>query len=268
MNHPKKIWTGPAMNPKPIIYLGGIIAARGARGGEEALRLYPTAVKYQCVSYFYFCPQRMDPTNADGHWKDFKKHGTRAFLDSGAFSYQMESIKKKQPLNQKAAEVVIDQYVDWVYACPFVFDFIVTFDYVRDPVIAEWATRRIEIGGMVGSSNSKLYPFLDQVFNITTKHNTKLHGFGIGSAVTMFKYPWFCVDSTTWLAIAGKRGSILQRSRNPRKIVDVVPVSSRSAAVAMVNGDSREERIRLTWLCYDSLMSNPPAPPPVKRGLF
>jgi hypothetical protein len=292
-----KIWTGPETgDPKPIIYLGGIVAGGSP---EKALHVLPDIVRFQCLSYFYVGPNSRRPEICEKLWSRFAHYGTRAFLDSGAFSYQIEGIKKKRPLDQKVAATIIDGYVDWVYACPFTFDFIVTFDYQRDAAVEAWATKRIEarglhpvptyhygsslkvlrnmverysfigIGGMVGTTNDKLYPFLDQVFNITQKYGVRLHGFGIGSAVTMFKYPWFCVDSTTWLACAAKSGQVARRSNDPRKIIEMVPVSSRRAPTKSLNGDSREERIRETWLTYDSLMRNPPTlSTPVKRGLF
>ncbi len=295
MTHLSKTWTGPSTgDPKPIIYLSGIVAGGNV---EKALRSRPDIVRYQCVSYFYLGTRA--PERNTELFGVFHEHGTRCFLDSGAFSYQIQAIKKKCPLDKKAAAGIIDQYVDWVYACPYVFDFIVSFDYERDATVEAWATKRIEsrglhpvpvyhlgsplsvlrgmidsgytfiaIGGMVGSPNAQLHPFLDQVFNITTPRNIRLHGFGIGSAVTMFKYPWFCVDSTTWLAAAGKGGQVVRRSVDPRKIVEVVNVSPRSTAICHTLGDNREARIVETWQTYQSLMTDPPRQALSKKGLF
>jgi len=61
-------------------------------------------------------------------------------------------------------------------------------------------------GGVSGGLNSKKYieRFGDEVFRLIHEvgKDTKVHGFGITSVPLMFQYPWFSVDSTTWLQIA------------------------------------------------------------------
>ena len=61
-------------------------------------------------------------------------------------------------------------------------------------------------GGVSGFLNSKNYMerFGDEAFQLISDvgKNNKVHGFGITSVALMFRYPWFSVDSTTWLQIA------------------------------------------------------------------
>src|SRR6185369_2823211 len=179
---------------------------------------HPDIVKYQCISYFYMDVR--SPEKNKELLNIFTQYSTRCFLDSGAFSYQMQALKKKQPLDQKRASAIIDKYVDWIYACPFVFDFLITFDYSRNAAEAEWATKRIEarglkpvpvyhlgssitalrkmidqgytligFGGLVPYRAARARPFLDHAFDLTEKHGVRVHGFGIGGPVIR-KYPW------------------------------------------------------------------------------
>jgi len=95
----------------------------------------------------------------------------------------------------------------------------------------------ISLGGMVPVSNGQLISWLDKLF---TKHLTdeqgmplvKIHGFGLTSLQLMMRYPWYSVDSTSWV-ITGRTGQIFVPNKkggewvydeNARK----VPVSNRS----------------------------------------
>tara|TARA_R110001632_G_scaffold229939_3_gene366848 strand:- start:562 stop:1371 length:810 start_codon:yes stop_codon:yes gene_type:complete len=61
-------------------------------------------------------------------------------------------------------------------------------------------TDYIALGGMVKATN--LEEWLDKVFNFIYKRNPKIkiHGFGMTNLKLVQKYPWFSVDSTSWLA--------------------------------------------------------------------
>jgi hypothetical protein len=247
-SHLKKLWTGPESgDPKPIIYLGG-------NSTKQRAKILAPILRYYCASYFYH------KNFTDNLLPNFKGFPVRAFLDSGAYSYHLQTLKSKrqQSLSRKDAEVIIDKYVDWVYEVDFRFDFIVTFDYLPDAAITEWATKRIEkrglrpvpvyhmaspinvlrrliddgytlicIGGLHTRNPKKLRPFLDQVFNFTEKHGTRCHGLGIGSS-DMLNYPWFSVDSTTWL-VTGYCGAVLKPSLDPRRPYVKVNVSHRTS---------------------------------------
>jgi len=283
-SHLKNIWNGPkpGVDPRPLIYLSGIL---GGGNTEEALRANPEVVKYQCVSYFYLAssPASEKETKYRNWFSLFQKFGTRAFLDSGAFSYQIQGIKKNQPLDQKRAAVIIDQYVDWVFACPFIFDFIVTFDYKRDSRVTDWATERIEkrglhpvpafhsgtsldelrklidrgydligVGGLIPYRASKIDPFLDHVFNLAAKYNVRLHGFGLGGPL-IFKYPWFSVDTSAWSYVA-KVGKVFRKSTDPRKFAEVVTISPRSAVSVLAEDADTGQRFVENWKYYNTIM--------------
>ena len=70
----------------------------------------------------------------------------------------------------------------------------------------------ISLGGMVPISTSALIHWLDHLFTkyLTDKNGTpniKVHGFGLTSFVLMLRYPWYSVDSTSWV-VTGRLGSL------------------------------------------------------------
>lgn len=69
------------------------------------------------------------------------------------------------------------------------------------------------LGGMVPISTPQLTQWLDRLFEgplTDTKGmpRLKLHGFGLTSVYLMSRYPWFSVDSTTWMAFSNY-GSVI-----------------------------------------------------------
>lgn len=72
----------------------------------------------------------------------------------------------------------------------------------------------IFLGGMVPESTKYLREWLDHVFGkyFTRKDGTakiKVHGFGLTTFSLMRRYPWFSVDSTSWLMTAMYGGILL-----------------------------------------------------------
>ena len=75
----------------------------------------------------------------------------------------------------------------------------------------EWLVRYLEegydyifLGGMVPESTVYLKEWLDRIWHkyLTNPDGTakvKVHGFGLTSLPLMFRYPWFSVDSTSWV---------------------------------------------------------------------
>ena len=91
--------------------------------------------------------------------------------------------------------------------------------------------------GVAGNSGVKLIPWLDVLFS---KHicdekgmpKLKIHGFAVTSLPLMLRYPWYSVDSTSWV-ITGRLGSIyIPRFRSGEWIYDEqswkIAVSNRS----------------------------------------
>jgi len=62
----------------------------------------------------------------------------------------------------------------------------------------------ISLGGMVGISVKQLMMWLDRMWSKYLTHEDgtpkiKVHGFGITSLPAMLRYPWYSVDSSTWV---------------------------------------------------------------------
>jgi len=90
----------------------------------------------------------------------------------------------------------------------------------------------IALGGMVPIANAPLTVWLDRIFSeyICGKDGypiSKIHGFGLTSLPLLLRYPWFSVDSTSWV-MTSRMGSIYVPRRkggnwvydeNPHKIV-------------------------------------------------
>ena len=95
----------------------------------------------------------------------------------------------------------------------------------------------IALGGMVPISTPNLLVWLDQVFgNFICDEKgmpkIKVHGFGLTSFRLMLRYPWYSVDSTSWV-VTGRMGSIyVPRFRGGKYVHDEdcwkICVSSRS----------------------------------------
>lgn len=87
----------------------------------------------------------------------------------------------------------------------------------------------VALGGMVGTGSTKLMGWLDHCFKnyICTPDGypkVKIHGFGITSLQLMRRYPWYSVDSTSWV-VTGRNGSIfVPLCRNGKYDYSVNPI--------------------------------------------
>lgn len=154
------------------------------------------------------------------------------FLDSGAFSSFTHN-----------EEVDIDAYISFIEKYKSYIDMYANLDVIGD-VEATWKNQQymeskglhpmpcfhlhedmeylhmyckkypyIAMGGLVGSTKETTVPWLDRCWDIIcdTEDRTpmcKVHGFGVTSLYLLFRYPWYSVDSSSWLA-AGRFGSVL-----------------------------------------------------------
>lgn len=78
----------------------------------------------------------------------------------------------------------------------------------------------IFIGGMVPESTQTLRQILDDVWTkiLTNEDGTakvKVHGFGLTDSQLMFRYPWYSVDSSSWL-MTGVFGACMFRTSSNR----------------------------------------------------
>ncbi len=160
------------------------------------------------VNYFYI--------KNSAHAKTIKQHYKykELFLDSGAFTAWT-----------KGVDIPIEEYCEFVKEadCDFysVLDVIgddkATFEnqkkmeelgttpvpcfhYGDDWKYLEHYCEKydfISLGGMVGKSTKDLQPWLDKIFR--DYPNQKFHGFGMTREKLMERYPWYSVDSSSWI---------------------------------------------------------------------
>jgi hypothetical protein len=155
----------------------------------------------------------------------------KVFLDSGAFS-----------AFSQGAEIKIDDYITFikehkpyleVYANLDVIgdpegtlknqkimekaglDPLPCFHYGEDPKYLQYYIEHydyVALGGMVPISTPDLILWLDEIFSkyICDEKGmprVKIHGFGLTSHRLLVRYPWWSVDSTSWV-MTGRLGSV------------------------------------------------------------
>ncbi|MBL4904260.1 MAG: hypothetical protein JKY62_16680 [Desulfocapsa sp.] len=90
------------------------------------------------------------------------------------------------------------------------------FHYGEDPRYLQLYAANysyITLGGMVAQSTKDLLIWLDEIWEKYLTDGagrpiTKVHAFGVTTPILMKKYPWFSVDSSSWVQVAAN-GSIL-----------------------------------------------------------
>ncbi len=154
------------------------------------------------------------------------------FLDSGAFTFFNKNVKvplkvyhqyvnkNKEYLDGFSSMDVIDSWeksikkfhtlrrtkLDYVPCYHYGEPFHVLEEYMQ---YADF----VSIGGMVPISYQQLLPWLDDLFsNILCDSDgnprIRVHGFGLTDQRLMFRYPWYSVDSSTWIRVS-RMGMIL-----------------------------------------------------------
>lgn len=85
----------------------------------------------------------------------------------------------------------------------------------------------IGIGGLVGIAGPMRRAWLDRLFiRITDDAGLpiiKTHGFGMTSVPLIFRYPWYSVDSTTWIKITANGAVYLPAMVDGEFVFDQVP---------------------------------------------
>ena len=183
-----------------------------------------------------------------------KTNKVELFLDSGAFSAKSQGI-----------EINIQEYIKFIKTHEDVIDVYANLDVIgnakatwKNQLLMEKAGLNplpvfhfgeeesyletlidkyeyIAVGGMVKSGDLK--SFLDRIFThfICGKDGfpkVKVHGFGLTSLPLMLRYPWYSVDSTSWV-VTGRMGSIyIPRYKGGKWVYDEnswkIAVSNRS----------------------------------------
>jgi hypothetical protein len=181
------------------------------------------AAIYRLESFHYLKPSGK---GLDGFRQRVLEFGHKIFLDSGAFS-----------AFSLGAEIDIAGYCQFIKANPDIVDFPSVLDGIGDPfktyqnqvVMEKLGThplpcfhfgederyleyyvanyKFITLGGMVPHTTQENQMWLDRMWSKYLCHKDgspriKVHGFGMTSPKLMMRYPWFSVDSSSWVHIA------------------------------------------------------------------
>ncbi len=78
----------------------------------------------------------------------------------------------------------------------------------------------ITIGGMVGSSAKQLEVWLDRLWGKflcdgSGRPRLKVHGFGLTKRALIGRYPWYSVDSSSWVQMSAMESDVFPYSRMP-----------------------------------------------------
>ena len=107
------------------------------------------------------------------------------------------------------------------------------YHYGEDPKFLErmldYGCDYIGIGGLVGVPSEHRRSWLDRVFNRITDEAgmpiIKTHGFGMTSVPLIFRYPWYSVDSTTWIKITANGAVYLPAMVKGEFVFDQIPMT-------------------------------------------
>lgn len=135
--------------------------------------------------------------------------------------------------------------------------------HVREP--DSWLQRYIDegwsyifIGGMVPETTGWLQDRLDHLFDRLLcrrdgSPRVRTHGFGLTTQALMFRYPWFSVDSTSWLMTGIFGSCVFSTGQGKLRKVDF---SHQSGSLRKVDGwhywnlSPREKRVVDGWLSF------------------
>lgn len=86
----------------------------------------------------------------------------------------------------------------------------------------------IGLGGLVGTARRTRQQWLDRIWNqhLTNDDGTpkvKVHGFGMTTVDHIFRYPWFSVDSTSWLQSTANGMILMPQKRDGKFVFDSSP---------------------------------------------
>jgi hypothetical protein len=261
------------------IYLAALLYNDFRRGSNPYNHL--TDVEKQAVdevqhildSYHYIGNERMV--------NRIRSTGRQIFLDSGAFSAFTQGItvdlneycnyvKKNQDIFEVVSVLDAIGDADQTYRNQVAMErqgvqALPCYHYGEPETVLEYYASNYEyitIGGMVPISSPQLRIWLDRIWgrHLTNGDGTprlKVHGFGLTSVPLMARYPWYSVDSSSWVQLGGmgniflpKWGTIAVSEYAPQakdefKHIDNLPKEHRDVLVDFIEGLGFEiERLR------------------------
>jgi hypothetical protein len=203
-------------------------------------KLTTAGVKRRLISYYYH-------QNIDDDVTTSRDMGLDLFLDSGAFTAFTKGViidpKRYAKFIQDSACWSTCSNIDHIgkgeEAAQKSYDNLKILEslgvqvspvfHVREP--NRWLQRYLDegypyvfIGGMVPESTGWLNERLDGLWgDILCKPDgtpkIKVHGFGLTDQLLMFRYPWFSVDSSSWLMTGIYGSCVLKTPAGMKKIV-------------------------------------------------
>lgn len=218
------------------LYLAGIYTSNFHKTGQLYARLTDREkcardeVKHYLESYHYIHRQ--------AYVDKIKGDGIKVFLDSGAFSAftkgvevdikaYCDYIKRNTDIIEFDEGVMCASVLDGIGDALKTYQNQMTmeqmgvrplpcFHYGEDERYLEWYIANysyITLGGMVPISTPQLIHWLDRLWEryLTDgagRPKLKVHGFGLTTLTLMQRYPWYSVDSSSWVQIAAN-GNIL-----------------------------------------------------------
>lgn len=232
------------------IYLAGIYTSNFDLGGRIYARLtdaekkHREEVKFILESYHYI--------HKPSYVNKIRKDGVKVFLDSGAFSaftkgvdvdiqgycrYIQENMDIIEVIDGNVCASVLDSignaqgtYENQIQMEALGVRPLPCFHYGEDERWLEWYLSKydhITIGGMVPISTPQLIHWLDRIWDKYLTDGAgnprlKVHGFGVTTLPLIERYPWYSVDSSSWVQKAAM-GSILLPTGKSLTVSDSSP---------------------------------------------
>ena len=233
------------------LYIAGLFTSGLRKGGTLYNRLTDNeryqrdSAEHLLESYHYVHKERMVDA--------IRKDGKPIFLDSGAFSAFTQGVeidlnkycdyihrnddiiaKSDGALLASVLDGIGDPLKTWqnqqameargVRPLP-------CFHYGEDERYLEWYIARydyITLGGMVPISKPQVRLWLDRIWeNYLTdgsgRPRLKVHGFGLTTVGLMERYPWYSVDSSSWIQIAHRGGVLMMPEAKVMMVSDRSP---------------------------------------------
>ena len=227
------------------IYLAAIYSnglAKNARGNKtltEGEIYHRNEVQHILESYHYVHKQaKVDMMREDG---------VKVFLDSGAFSaffggVEIDMQAYCEYIHRNADIIEVASVLDGIgdplktYENQAKMESMGTrplpcFHYGEDPEYLKWYVEHydhITLGGMVPISTPQLQLWLDEMWDkyltdSSGRARIKVHGFGMTALGLMKRYPWYSVDSSSWVQIANFGNVLMPRNNAILSISDQSP---------------------------------------------
>ncbi|MCK9234967.1 MAG: hypothetical protein M0P09_01470 [Acholeplasmataceae bacterium] len=212
------------------VYIAGLYTSNFIKGGTYYGKLddreregHDSSVD-RLESYHYIWRQ--------SYLDKIRTNGDTVFLDSGAFSAfslgaeinlveYCEWIKRNEDIIRRDDGILMASVLDsigsdlgtWQNQQAMEASGVVPlpcFHYGEDERYLEWYLDRYEyitLGGMVPISTPQLFHWLDRIWDKyltdgSGRPRIKVHGFGLTSVPLMERYPWYSVDSSSWVQLA------------------------------------------------------------------